>query len=385
MMPAAQDSTVSRISAADVCVSAQTGGVELIAPLAEDWRQLCIEGSEGQPFYRPEWIEAYLRAFAPGATLVLITARHNDLLQLVLPLIKEKSSISGIPVVRLRAPVNSHPGRFDVVRRSGPQGDAAMAAVWDHLQKRKDWDLLQIDYAPESGNISHLSELAQERGFASVQIRSFASPVITVPSDRDLLSKMPPNGKLRSQLKQARRQLEQTTPMSLRRFENLDRDALNRFYELEASGWKGQEGSAIISDQRTRQFYDEIAESAGHHNYFCLYLLEWNGQLLAAHFGLCHNGRYYSPKVAYDEKMKKFALGHLILSEIVNDCASRGIREIDITGPDDDWKMKWTSAVRDHHTHFIFNKGIRARLAYQLRFRVRPAVGRLIRRKRSGA
>jgi hypothetical protein len=35
---------------------------------------------------------------------------------------------------------------------------------------------------------------------------------------------------------------------------------------------------------RTRQFYDEKAESAARLGYFSRYMLELNGQLLAAHF-----------------------------------------------------------------------------------------------------
>src|SRR5437879_11003162 len=44
----------------------QTGGVELIDALAEEWRELCEEEPNDQPFCRPEWVGAYLRAFEIG-------------------------------------------------------------------------------------------------------------------------------------------------------------------------------------------------------------------------------------------------------------------------------------------------------------------------------
>jgi CelD/BcsL family acetyltransferase involved in cellulose biosynthesis len=113
-----------------------------------------------------------------------------------------------------------------------------------------------------------------------------------------------------------------------------------------------------------------------------MYSLEFNGELLAAHFGLSHRSRYLSPKVAYNESLPQYAGGHLIVSEILQDCASRGVSEYDITGVNDEWKMKWTSASRAKFIHFIFRPGLPGSLAHALRFRLRPAVKKLVQRFR---
>jgi hypothetical protein len=42
--------------------------------------------------------------------------------------------------------------------------------------------------------------------------------------------------------------------------------------------------------------------------------------------------------------------------------------------------MKWTVETRAKFIHFIFRKGISGRLAHALRFQIRPAVKKLIRR-----
>ncbi|MGB8915158.1 MAG: GNAT family N-acetyltransferase, partial [Candidatus Sulfotelmatobacter sp.] len=131
---------------------------------------------------------------------------------------------------------------------------------------------------------------------------------------------------------------------------------------------------------KIRQFYDEISQVAERFGYLCLYSLELNGELLASHFGLSHRGRYFSPKIAYNEKFPQYAPGHLIVSEIMQDCASRGISEYDITGVNDEWKMKWTTETRAKFKYFVFRSGVAGRLAYTLRFRVRPAVKKLVRR-----
>ena len=57
-----------------------------------------------------------------------------------------------------------------------------------------------------------------------------------------------------------------------------------------------------------------------------MYALELNGELLASHFGLSHGARYSSPKIAYNEKFPQYAPGHLIVSEILQECSSRAVQ-----------------------------------------------------------
>jgi CelD/BcsL family acetyltransferase involved in cellulose biosynthesis len=361
-------------------VSAERGGVGVIDKVAEEWRNLCANSADDQPFYRPEWIRAHLRAFFPGAKIMLVTVRHDGRLRLVLPLVEEKGTVGGIPVRILRAPVNAHGGRFDVVRSSGAGGDAAISAAWQFLKELEVWDVLQFGNAPQGGTADRLAAMAGEDGFHTVRVPERPNPYVPVPADPELRDRLPPNPKLRSQLRQARRRLAEKGSLSFRRLETADGKTLQRFYRLEASGWKGKEGSAILCNQATRNFYNEMAVSAARFGYFSLYTLELNGQLLAGHYSFTHCGRCYSPKVAYDESFKQFAPGHLIMAEILQDCALRGIQGFDITGPNDDWKMKWTNQTRAVNHHFVF-KGTMGNLAHAVRFWLRPAIARRLHRK----
>jgi hypothetical protein len=101
-------------------VDALRGGPEIVDALAEDWRLLLGQAEDDQPFYGPEWIGAYARAFASGKTLMVIAARAGRDLKAVLPLVEEKGFFSRVPVRRLRAAVNAHPGRFEMVRMAIP-------------------------------------------------------------------------------------------------------------------------------------------------------------------------------------------------------------------------------------------------------------------------
>ncbi|PYV99692.1 MAG: hypothetical protein DMG89_06760 [Acidobacteria bacterium] len=363
-------------------VTSQTGGVEVIDRIAEAWRALCSESSNDEPFYHPEWIAAHIRAFFPGATVVVITASLNRKLRMVLPLLKDNALICGVPLRRLRSPVNSHSGRFDLVRPGGEEGNAAVAAVCGYLAALPGCDLLQFDEVPESGVLETLIELARTSGLNTAKVPMRPNPYVSLPSTPDLLKQLPRNARLRTKLRQVRRELAEKGTLHLRRIETADQKALQRFYELEAKGWKGRERSAIACNTKTRQFYDEVADTAARYGYLSLYMLEFNNELLAAHFGLSHRGHYYSPKVAHDEQRRDWAPGHLLVSEILQDCCGRGIEGYDILGPNDDWKMKWTAETRRKNTYFIFRKGLRSKLAYSIRFKLRPLAISWVRSRR---
>jgi CelD/BcsL family acetyltransferase involved in cellulose biosynthesis len=367
-----------------VVVSAHRGGLEIIDAMADEWRDLCADSVDDQPFYRPEWIRAHVRAFVPGAKVLLITAKLNGRLCLVLPIIEDKHIFSGLPVRRLRSPVNAHGGRFDAVRTLGRNGEAAISATWEFLNKLDCWDMLEFSHTPAESTLDQLTAKAAECGLRIARVPDKPNPYVPVPSDPELLSRMPINSRLRTKLRQARRELTKRGSLNFVRLDTADRDALDAFYRLEASGWKGKEKSAIACSASTRQFYDEIAGSAAQFGYFSLYLLASNGRLLAAHFALTSKTCCYSPKVAYDETFKQFAPGHLIMAEILQDCAARGIQGFDITGSNDDWKMKWTNETRAVNHHYVF-KGAIGNLAHAVRFRLRPAIARQLRRSHKSA
>ncbi len=97
-------------------VEGHRGGVEVVESIAAEWRELCAEAHNDQPFFRPEWVGTYLRAFAPCKPILLITARVDGRLKAVLPLVEEQAWHWGVPVRKLRSAANVHCLRFDLIR-----------------------------------------------------------------------------------------------------------------------------------------------------------------------------------------------------------------------------------------------------------------------------
>ena len=181
--------------------------------------------------------------------------------------------------------------------------------------------------------------------------------------------------------RRAKRQLEEQGTLELKHYSAADPEALEKFYALEASGWKGAEGTAIKCDPCTRQFYDAIAQAAARDGYLSLDFLELNGKPIAGHFGFNLRGRYFLAKAGYDEAFRRYGPGQLLVNEILNQTPQRGLHEFDFVGPATWDESRWASARRTNYRVFIFRKGCTERCCMLSRIASRDIVRKLLGRQ----
>jgi CelD/BcsL family acetyltransferase involved in cellulose biosynthesis len=358
------------------------GRLDLIDRLADEWRALCDEGPSDQPFYGPEWIRAHVRAFAPGAELVVIAVRRDERLSAVLPLMRERTSFRGLPVTTLRSIGNEHSPRFDLIH--GRDAESAALVVWRALRATPSWDVVELRDVPHGGALEHLSLAAAADGYPIGCRASDRRPYIALPRDSTLdaiLQRARPS--FRHTLRRCMRRLEERGPVRLVHSETADAAALERFYALERAGWKGAAGTAIACDGSTRQFYDEVAQEAARLGRFSLYTLECGGRAVAIQYGLAQRGRYFALKSAYDEAFRPCSPGQLIMQEILRDLIARGFTELDLLGSAQEYKEQWAPEMRTHTCSYVFRPGLLGRLIHTARFRIRPAVDHVSRRLRA--
>jgi CelD/BcsL family acetyltransferase involved in cellulose biosynthesis len=301
-----------------------------------------------------------VRAYVPAGRLLLFAARADGRLAGVLPMVHERVLFSGMPVERFRGPSVLSGWRFDPVRRAGPEGDAAVTALWKFVKDFRGWDVLEFPDVVEGGAAEGFVRAAQADGFPTGSVESMHTPYIPLSgwdgTEDFWLRQTRPS--FRSQIRRRVKKLTSQGPLDLRRYDAADPELLQRFYALEASGWKGREASAIANDQTRLQLFTELAREAARYGYLTLYFLEHNGHPIAADFGLTYRGRYSAPKGAYDERYGQYGPGHLLVNAVLRDCAERGLTEYNFLAHAEEWKQKWTSRYRTHAFWFVFRRGI---------------------------
>jgi CelD/BcsL family acetyltransferase involved in cellulose biosynthesis len=364
----------------EVTASVEIGRGEVIDRIADRWQRLCDE-TRSAPFHRPEWIASYIRAFEPNSEIVLLTASAGERLVAVLPMVRKRCWYAGVPLVKLTGAANVHSVRFDILRSACAAGEASIQVLWRLLKRTPGWQVLEFPYFPKNGACAELLTQASTDGYLTRMFPAQDSPILRMQPDG--------NGRLtwlggtsrhfRHELRRYARVLEAETGAKpkVTRWIQPDPTALKQFFDLEAAGWKGREGSAINCEPETQAFYNQIARQGADGGYFCLHSLEVNGTMAAGAFSVMTQDCFFPMKVAYNEALHRGGPGHLLFNSILEECAEKRIPELFFGGARDRYKDLWTQETIPHFRGFVFAPDFRSQLACQIRTKVLPMLGKL--------
>ncbi|MCE9673724.1 GNAT family N-acetyltransferase [Myxococcus stipitatus] len=344
--------------------------------LESEWNAL-VEATSDEVFYRHEFLRVWLDNFAPGARLCVLTLRDAaGRLSAALPLWEERATLYGVPVRQLSGAANAHSCRFDLLARDPDEAAGAFVA---HLRARRGWDVLRLTDVPDGGAAWRFHAAAASAGNPVGAWESLQSPYIPLPKSREaFLASL--QAKFKANCRRRRRKLEEKGRVTFERVEGglgLE-GALEEGFLLEQSGWKGERGTAMAQDARTRGFYTELARDAAYRNRLALYFLRLDGLPVAFHYGLEYGQRYFLLKPGYDEQLRECSPGQLLLDEVAGTCIDRGLREFDFLGPDMVWKRDWTDKVRRHTWLYVFNDSALGRALCAAKFRWGPAAKEVV-------
>ena len=362
-----------------VSVRVDRGGIGVIDALAAEWRRLCDASPTLEPFYRPEWVRASVRAFHPDADLLVLSAWTGTRLRGILPLMWQKGLRGRLSLRCLRFPDSIHVARTGLAHCGGEEGHEAVRALWEAMKRVRGWDVIDLPFVVEGNGFDELAACALADGFRTVRRYMWHSLHVSVGWSKDehpwWMAWTRP--KFRSNLRRVRGHLVRRGELTLHHVATADPSALEAFFAIEGSGWKRKEGTAIACDPSVRQFYEEIARAAAQSGYLSLDFLELNGTPIAGHFGLCLNGRYMVLKAGYDERYHRYSPGQVLVHEILN--SSRGLNEFDFVGPATWDETRWARTRRTHYGISIFKRTVYGELAYLARFGAKARLKSLLR------
>lgn len=136
--------------------------------------------------------------------------------------------------------------------------------------------------------------------------------------------------------------------------------AVERYAELESSGWKGREGTALGGSNAQGRFYAELMQNHAAHGEALVYELWLGERLLASRMLLVSNGMVIMLKTAFHEEFERFAPGRVLLLRTLEDLFKRlpgGVVEF-YTNADADL-LAWSTSQRwINHVSVYRHKGL---------------------------
>jgi CelD/BcsL family acetyltransferase involved in cellulose biosynthesis len=333
-----------------------------------EWNRLAA--LDASPFLTYDWIMSWWSALGEGDPLCLLLRGADGAL-------RAGAFCRWSPTGWLTAPTDPHYSEeWDVVARD----DAARRQIWDAI----------AGLGARRLSLTPLHEQRAERACEALEARRYrvmrttaqVRPYIPLPDTWDgLLASLSRN--LRSQWRRSRRGLEEggllvrTTSSEA----GLDRD-LDVFLQLEASGWKGRGGTAILNDRRAERFYREFTVRAARRGWLRLSILESADVPVAAALGCVFSGKAFRLKSGFDERRASDSPGLVLVGEELRRSIEEGLHEFDFLGAAQPHKMRWGAETRRLVTIQAY-RGATTLPAYAVQAKLRPVLGRLRRRVRA--
>jgi CelD/BcsL family acetyltransferase involved in cellulose biosynthesis len=131
-------------------------------------------------------------------------------------------------------------------------------------------------------------------------------------------------------------------------------DAVNRCMELEAAGWKGANGTAMISRPESASFYHGLVELARAQSWLRLSCLLISERLVACQLSLDYGGRRFLLKPAYDETMSDLSPGKVLQWKVMQAAIELGLESYEFGGESERWKLEWSTTARPRQTVLRF-------------------------------
>ncbi|MCC0016694.1 MAG: GNAT family N-acetyltransferase [Rhodobiaceae bacterium] len=289
-----------------------------LAEVEDAWRALSRDAATPNIFNGPEFAEAAARALGADEALQAMLAWREDgdgrELVGLMPFRRRNRWGIGFPVVEAWAHPYA-PACLPLVRKDC--AEAATIALFDAITADPALPgivmlpLLSLDTPFAAALLSVRKPLYVHAGHQRAVARS--------ANDGDAYLAQTLSGSRRKRLRQQLNALAKEGEISF----SMVRDArdvnaaLGVFLQLEASGWKGQAGSALKSDPASRDLADAAVSALARRGQVRILILHVDTRPVAGLVAFVADGTAWLWKIAYDENFARHSPGKHVMMEMV--------------------------------------------------------------------
>lgn len=340
---------------------------EALQPVVEAWRLLARSALESNVFYEPEMLLPALRHLRDvGGWQVVLVYRGGELAGLF-PLQRARAGCgTGLVLEPLR-----HAHSFlhtPLLHRD--HAEAAVAAWLEWCARASGAAVILCHRVTIEGPVARLLRGALDASCAGcVELRRYQRPLLEPHGDADAYLRKVLNSEHRRRLRRNRELLEAQGAVSVEQVgETASPEAwIDGFLELEASGWKGRERTALACRKDHERFFRAMVGDFHRQGRALLFGLSVDGRRVAMTcLFRAAGGGAFGFKPAYDEAFQKLSPGLLLEAELVRLFHGRlaGVGWIDSSSaPDGTLLRRLWSGRRTIGTLGMAVPGMKGRLA----------------------
>ncbi len=212
--------------------------------------------------------------------------------------------------------------------------EETLQAMLDHIAADpKLPNMIALDAMPEDGaTMQALNRVLAARGTAPATLRRFVRPMLVCGLDAKQYLENALSSSSRKKLRQHRRRLAEKGSLESKTISEPEalRIAMDDFLRLEASGWKGEKGTALLCKAEDAVFAREMIAALAPRGDAWMHALYLNGAPVSMQVVLRAGPTAYTWKTAYDQALSDYSPGMLLLEDYTAAfLADRSITSVD--------------------------------------------------------
>jgi CelD/BcsL family acetyltransferase involved in cellulose biosynthesis len=304
------------------------------AGLSEQWEELA-ERAAATPYAHPGWILAWHEAFAPRRRLQPIAVRRAGRLVALVPLVEGRTGLS--------TPSNWHTPEFELLA----EDDMARAELCQQMVERAP-HTLALRFLPQA-SADAIARAAAGARYRVLQRTLLRSPIADIGGRSWEEFQQSVSAGHRADIRRRWRRLNEQGDVSVEVHDGRERlgALLAEGFAVEASGWKGKAGTAILSRPETERFYTRIAEWTAKRGWLRLTFIRLDGRAIAFSFDLEYRNVHHNLKNGYDEALARLSPGKLITALLVERACTSGLERYEFNGAPEPYKLAWATGTTE--------------------------------------
>jgi len=282
------------------------------------WAELAKNALAPNSFYEPWMLLPAIEAFAARASLRHLLIWRNDpgkpraprMLIGYFPL-EERRRLKGLPIRNLTLWKHMHCFLCTPLLHR-EHGREALSALFGWMRKGKTPRILELPLVNGDGPFQHaLLDVLNEEGHVTFQDEAYNRALLRRGMDGEGYLEQTLSTGNRKELRRQRRRLGESGSLEMRvltEAAHID-EWVGHFLTLEKSGWKGQEGTALASEETQREYFRRITRAGFERGKVMMLGLFLDGRPIALKCNFVSEPGSFAFKIAFDESLSRFSPG----------------------------------------------------------------------------
>ena len=348
--------------------------LEEFACLREPWNALLYPENPRAVFLSHEWTTAWFAAYGAGRSPYVLVASQGGAMRGILPLCAGRDRVAGLPARRLELMANGHSPCADLIAAPGFEPEVA-AAFANHLQELDlAWDVAVFHEVPEGAALdAFFAAFPAGLRLASWQRRSPYLPVAgTYDAYRATLSK-----NFQRSLRHNRNRIARAGAPEVELLVSASSitASLDDLFAIGERSWQGEARAAVGSKPENRAFYRGLVRELAAQGVLRLFFLKLAGVRVAFELHVRSAGVEFGLKTGFDRAFEAAGPGTFLDQSIVEALFAEGqVREYDLLGNADPYKLRWTSQTRPYRRLTVFGTRGTGRVGSLWNVRLKPVL-----------